>query len=77
MWYVINCSSVWDSSKIIEKYPIIRDYNYKCGYPYPNSLLVRIEDLIKFMKDINEDIIIRKDMEKEFIILEIYDDWRE
>lgn len=77
MWYAINCSSVWDSSKIIEKYPIIRDYNYKCDYLYPNSLLVRIDDLIKFMKDINEDLIIRKDMEKEFITLEIYDDCRE
>ena len=69
MWYIINCSSVWNSSQIIKKYPIIKNYNYKCGYPYPNSLLVRIDDLIKFMKEINEDIIIRNDIEKEFIIL--------
>ena len=77
MWYVINCSSVWDSEKIIEKYPIIKDYNYKYGCPYPGSLLVRIDDLIKFMKDIDQDIIICKDMEKEFYVLEIYDYWRE
>ena len=77
MWYVINCSSVLNSSQIIKKYPIIKDYNYKCGYLYPDSLLVRIDDLIKFMKDIDKDIIICKDMEKEFYALEIYDDWRE
>lgn len=75
MWYVIICSSVWNSSKIIEKYPVIRCYDYKYGCPYSNSLLVRIDDLIKFMKDINEDIIICKDMEEGFNILEIYDDW--
>lgn len=85
MKYIIHCTSEWKGEKIIEKYPIIKKYNYEIGYPYPykeqSRLLVEIDDLIKFVKDVKQEIIITtdqyNDVDKGFVTLEIYDTWRE
>lgn len=86
MWYIVDCSSVNNSNQIIEKYPIIKNYKYKIDYPYSlyremPRLLVKINDLVKFTREVNEEIIIRTDAFTEenenFVTLEIYDDWRE
>lgn len=85
MKYIIHCTSEWRYKKIIEKYPIIKKYNYEIDYPYPckeqDRLLVEIDDLIKFAKDVKQEIIITtdqyNDVDKDFATLEIYDTWRE
>lgn len=86
MKYIINCTSEWgEGKKIIEKYPVIKKYNYEIDYPYPRKeqdrLLVEIDDLIKFAKDVKQEIIIitkqYNDEDKGFVTLEIYDTWRE
>lgn len=79
---VIVCTSLLNSNKIIEKYPIIKNYKYEVDYPYQNKtydrLLVEIDDLVKFAKDINQEIIICLETDiGGFVTLEIYDTWRE
>ena len=86
MKYIIDCTSECrEGKKIIEKYPIIKKYNYEIDYPYlckeQDRLLVEIDDLIKFAKDVKQEIIIitdqYNDVDKGFVTLEIYDTWRE
>ena len=86
MKYIINCTSEWrEDKKIVEKYPIIKKYGYEIDYPYPYKeqarLLVEIDDLIKFAKDVKQKIIIitdqSNDVDEGFVTIEIYDTWRE
>jgi hypothetical protein len=76
--YIIDCTSEWKAKKIIEKYPIIKKYDYEID---KDRLLVEIDDLIKFAKDVKKEIIIitgqYNDGDKGFVTLEIYDTWRE
>ena len=80
MKYIINCTSEWEAKKIIEKYPIIKKYDYEIDKEQAR-LLVEIDDLIKFAKDVKQEIIIITDQyndgDKGFVTLEIYDTWRE
>ena len=77
---VIVCTSEWKVKKIIEKYPIIKKYDYEIDKEQAR-LLVEIDDLIKFVKDVKQEIIIITDKyndgDKGFVTLEIYDTWRE
>lgn len=67
----------------LDKY--VCDKYYKIDYPYPckeqDRLLVEIDDLIKFAKNVKQEIIIITDQyndeDKGFVTLEIYDTWRE
>lgn len=85
MKYVVVCTLEWDANKIIENYPILKEYKYEIDYLYPNKtmarLLVEIDDLIKFVKEVKQEIIIRTDQyndaDKGFITIEIYDTWSE
>lgn len=78
MKYIIDCTSEWKAKKIIKKYPIIKKYDYEID---KDRLLVEIDDLIKFAKDVKKEIIIitgqYNDGDKGFVTLEIYDTWRE
>lgn len=80
MKYIINCTSEWEVKKIIEKYPIIKKYDYEIDKKQ-GGLFVEIDDLIKFAKDVKQEIIITtdqyNDVDKDFVTLEIYDTWRE
>lgn len=85
MKYVVVCTSLLNSNKIIEKYPIIKNYKYEVDYPYANKvcprLLVEIDDLVKFARDVSNEIIICAEPyyqeDKDFATIEIYDTWRE
>lgn len=83
---VVVCTSLLDNNKIIEKYPIIKNYKYEVDdYPYANKvcsrLLVEIDDLVKFERDVSNEIIICPEPyyqeDKDFAPIEIYDTWRE
>ena len=80
MKYIIHCTSEWRGKKIIEKYPIIKKYDYEIDKKQ-SGLFVEIDDLIKFAKDVKQEIIIITDKyndgDKGFVTLEIYDTWRE
>lgn len=85
MIYIVTCTSMADSSKIIDKYPILRKYNFEIDYPYPNKtmprLFVKIDDLVEFARDVDEEIIINSKTyckeDEGFVTVGIYDDWRE
>lgn len=79
----LNCVSRWKGKDIIEKYPVVNNYNPIVDYPYPNPqaerLTIEVIDLVKFYDDIGEDIIISKGYcgNDGMYSLEIYDDYRE
>lgn len=81
--YKLYCVSKWKAKDIIEKYPVVNNYNPIVDYPYPNlqaeRLTIEVEDLIKFYDDIGEEIIISKDYcnNDGMYSLKIYDDYRE
>lgn len=80
--YDLTCTSVWDKTKIMDKYPVLKNYEIRTEYPYPNPdkprLVIKVDDLRKFYDDIGEEIIIAKDIcDNTMYSLEIYDDYRE
>lgn len=78
----IICTSIWDTTKIVERYPILKKYKSRIEYPYENKeigiLIVAVPDLKKFVSDVEQEIVIYKDDGGAYCwVLEIYDDYRE
>lgn len=82
MRFSLGCASIWENKDILDKYPILHNYNPIIDYPYPNPeasrLTIEVTDLIKFYDDIKQEIIIGKDVcDKNIYSLVIYDDYIE
>lgn len=88
MRYNLCCTSIYNISKIAEKYPIINKYHFVTNPIGTNGDFlagtIEVNDSIQFLEDICTDsrcdveIIIGKEYKKtgEYYI-EIYDDYRE
>lgn len=88
MRYNLCCTSIYNISKIAEKYPIINKYHFVTNPIGTNgdflTGIIEVNDPIQFLEDICADsrcdveIIIGKEYKKtgEYYI-EIYDDYRE
>ena len=88
MRYNLCCTSIYNISKIAEKYPIINKYHFATNPISANGDFltgtIEVNDPIQFLEDICADsrcdveIIIGKEYKKtgEYYI-EIYDDYRE
>lgn len=80
--YILDCTSCSRRERIIEKYPVLKNYNMRIDHPYPDEnaerIIIEVRDLRKFYDDIQEEIIISRDITDEGIFsLEIYDAHRE
>ena len=81
--YALECMSmsIWerDIDRYIDKYPILKNYETRIEYPYPNTeakrVVITIDDLKKFCDDIGQEIVLSKD--RDIYSVEIYDDYRE
>lgn len=78
--YELDCTSIGDDKeKIVNRYPVLKNYKLEIEHPYENPdakrLVITVNNLRKFYDDINREIILSKD--DDMYSLEIYDDYRE
>ena len=82
MRFKIDRATYCEVDEILSEYPMLKEYDPKIDFPYNNKesprLTVEITDLVKFRKDIGEDIILTEDYAKDNMLnVIIYDDYIE
>lgn len=85
MKYGLYCAScIWNRKDIVDKYPVIKKYKLEIDYPYPNRnlarLMIEVDNVLEFYKDVGQPIIIDQDKEPDneiIMTITIYDDWIE
>ena len=82
--YALFCASVHDDDleKIIQAYPVLKNYKTRTEYPYVNKSCPRnmivVQNIRKFCEEIETDIIVGRDeSDRDTWSLTIYDSYIE
>lgn len=77
----ILSTKYYGTREIIDRYPILRDYNFEViGEPrrsWPYITLKDLDDLLKLTAGLDKQVILWYDFDQGAYFLEIYDDYRE